>query len=53
MVEFAFILAGYVALLFVFRIVGGIGAAADALESWGARASAKRRGRVERRLGIR
>src|SRR5918998_2203132 len=39
--EFAFILAGYVALLFVFRIVGGIGAAADALESWGARASAK------------
>jgi hypothetical protein len=53
MVEFAFILAAYVALLFVFRIVGGLGAAADALESWGARSSAKRRAGVERRLRIR
>jgi hypothetical protein len=52
MLEFLFILAAYVALLFVFRIVGGLGAAADALETWGARASAKRRARVERRLGI-
>jgi hypothetical protein len=53
MVEFGFLLAAYLAMLFIFRILGGFGRAADALETWGARSSAKRRSRVERRLGIR
>ena len=53
MVEFAFLLTAYLALLFIFRILGGFGRAADALETWGARSAAKRRDHVERRLGIR
>jgi hypothetical protein len=53
MVEFAFLVAAYLAMLFIFRILGGFGRAADALESWGSRSAAKRRGSVERRLGIR
>jgi hypothetical protein len=51
--EFAFLVIAYFALLFAFRLVGGLGRAADALESWGARSSARRRSGVERRLGIR
>jgi hypothetical protein len=53
MLEFAFLVIAYLALLFAFRLVGGLGRAADALESWGARSSARRRRGVERRLGIR
>jgi hypothetical protein len=53
MLEFAFLLIAYLGLLFVFRIVGGLGRAADALQTWGARSSARRRSAVERRLGIR
>jgi hypothetical protein len=52
-IEFAFLVAAYLGLLFLFRIVGGLGRAADALENWGARSSARRRRGVERRLGIR
>jgi hypothetical protein len=52
-VEFVFLLAAYLAMLFIFRILGGFGRAADALETWGARSAAKRRGQVERRLRIR
>ena len=47
-----FIIAGYIALLFVFRLMGGIGAAGDAIAGWGQRSSARRRGAVERRLGL-
>jgi hypothetical protein len=47
-----FIVAGYVALLLVFRLMGGIGAAGDAIASWGRRSSARRRGAVEKRLGL-
>ena len=48
-----FIVAGYVALLFVFRIMGGLGAASSALEDWGRRSSVRRRVRVEERLKLR
>jgi hypothetical protein len=48
-----FIVIGYVALLFVFRLMGGIGAAGDAISSWGSRSSARRRRAVEERLGLR
>jgi hypothetical protein len=51
--EFVVLVAAYVLLLFAWRLVGGLGRAADALESWGARSAAKRRRGVERRLGIR
>jgi hypothetical protein len=47
-----FIVAGYVALLFVFRLMGGIGAAGEAIAGWGQRSSARRRGAVEKRLGL-
>ena len=53
MLEFSILVVAYLALLFAFRLVGGLGRAADALQSWGARSSAKRRGAVERRLGVR
>ena len=51
--EFGFLVAAYIGLLFAFRLVGGLGRAADALQSWGSRSSARRRSGVERRLGIR
>jgi hypothetical protein len=47
-----FIVAGYVALLFVFRLMGGIAAAGQAISGWGSRSSAHRRAAVEKRLGI-
>jgi hypothetical protein len=46
------IVAGYVALLFFFRLMGGIAAAGQAISSWGQRSSARRRSAVERRLGL-
>ena len=46
------IVAGYVALLFVFRLAGGIAAAGDAITDWGQRSSARRRKRVEDRLRL-
>jgi hypothetical protein len=46
------IVAGYVALLFVFRLMGGFVAAGEAIAGWGKRSSARRRGAVERRLGL-
>jgi hypothetical protein len=46
------IVAGYVALLFVFRLMGGIAAAGEAISGWGRRSSARRRGAVERRLNL-
>jgi hypothetical protein len=52
MLEFGILLVAYLALLFAWRFVGGLGRAADALESWGSRSAAKRRGSVERRLRI-
>jgi hypothetical protein len=48
-----FIIAGYVALLFVFHLMGGIAAAGDAIANWGRRSSARRRAGVERRLNLR
>jgi hypothetical protein len=47
-----FIVAGYVALLFVFRLMGGIAAAGEAISGWGQRSSARRRVAVERRLNL-
>jgi hypothetical protein len=47
-----FIVAGYVTLLFVFRLMGGIASAAQAISTWGSRSSARRRAAVERRLGL-
>ena len=48
-----FIVAGYVALLFVFQLMGGLGAAGAAIEEWGRRTSSRRRPRVEERLKLR
>jgi hypothetical protein len=48
-----FIVLGYVALLFVFRIMGGIAAAGDAISSWGSSNAARKRVDVEKRLGLR
>jgi hypothetical protein len=48
-----FIVLGYVAFLFVFRIMGGIGAAGGAISSWGSRNAARKRADVEKRLGLR
>ena len=48
-----FIVVGYVALLFGFRLLGGLGAAAGAFEDWGRRTSARRRVEIERRLKLR
>ena len=47
------IIAGYVALLFVFRLMGGMAAAGGAITTWGARNAARRRAAVEERLGLR
>jgi hypothetical protein len=47
-----FIIAGYVALLFVFRLMGGMAAAGEAISGWGRRSSARRRRAVETRLGL-
>jgi hypothetical protein len=51
--EFSLLVVAYFVLLFAFRLVGGLGRAADALQTWGARSAAKRRSGIERRLGIR
>jgi hypothetical protein len=48
-----FIVAGYVAMLFLFRILGGFASAGEAISGWGSRSSARRRARVEARLGVR
>jgi hypothetical protein len=48
-----FIVLGYVALLFVFRIMGGMAAAGNAIASWGSRNAERRRATVEKRLGLR
>jgi hypothetical protein len=47
-----FIVAGYVALLFVFRLMGGIAAPGEAMSVWGQRSSARRRVAVELRLNL-
>jgi hypothetical protein len=47
-----FIVAGYIAILFVFRLMGGMAAAGEAISSWGRRSSARRRRGVEERLGL-
>lgn len=47
-----FIVLAYVAVLFAFRILGGFAAAGDAISSWGSRSSARRRRRIEQRLGL-
>jgi hypothetical protein len=47
-----FIVAGYVVLLFVFRLMGGIAAAGQAISTWGSRSSARRRHGVEQRLRL-
>jgi hypothetical protein len=46
------IVAGYVAMLFVFRLMGGIAAAGEAISGWGSRSSARRRAAVEKRLRL-
>ena len=48
-----FIAVAYVVVLFGFRMMGGISAAGNAITSWGARSSERRRAAVERRLGLR
>ena len=48
-----FIGAGYVAMLFVFNLLGGFVGAGNAISDWGRRSSAKRRAAVERRIGLR
>jgi len=48
-----FIVVGYVAMLFVFHLMGGFWAAGNAISDWGRRSSAKRRAAVERRIGLR
>jgi hypothetical protein len=47
-----FIVLGYIAVLFVFRLMGGIAAAGEAIAGWGSRSSARRRRGVEQRLGL-
>jgi hypothetical protein len=48
-----FIVMGYIAVLFVFRLMGGIAAAGDAISSWGSRNAVRKRASVEKRLGLR
>ena len=48
-----FLVVGYVAVLFGFRLMGGMSAAGRAITTWGERSSARRRVGVEQRLGLR